>query len=114
MPLAKLQTNIAINEADHSTVLKRLSTLVAGELGKPESYVMVVIEPDTAMLFAGTDDPTGYLELKSIGLPEAKTKQLSSALCTFINEQLGIEKDRIYIEFADAARVMWGWNGATF
>ena len=26
----------------------------------------------------------------------------------------GIAGDRIYIEFADAPRRMWGWNGGTF
>ena len=26
----------------------------------------------------------------------------------------GIEPERIYIEFSDAARSMWGWNSSTF
>jgi len=114
MPLVKLQTNIDINDSDRYAMSKDVSELAARELGKPESYVMVIIEPTTSMLFAGTKDPACYIELKSIGLPESKTKDLSAALCTFINEQLTINKDRIYIEFADAPRAMWGWNGATF
>jgi len=114
MPLAKLQTNASMNDVEQSTLSKGLSALVARELKKPESYVMVVIEPGTTMLFAGTNDPLCYLELKSIGLPESKTKDLSLAFCTYINEQLAIEKDRIYVEFSDAPRAMWGWNGGTF
>ena len=88
--------------------------LTATELGKPERYVMVAIEPTTPMLFAGSSDPTCYLELKSIGLPEDKTADLSNALSLEIEKQLGVSKDRVYIEFADAPRKMWGWNGGTF
>ncbi|MEJ2141681.1 MAG: phenylpyruvate tautomerase MIF-related protein, partial [Gammaproteobacteria bacterium] len=86
----------------------------ASELGKPENYVMVAIEPPVPMSFAGNTEPTAYLELKSIGLPESKTQGLSQALCTLIENTTGIRKDRIYIEFADAPRAMWGWNGGTF
>ena len=27
---------------------------------------------------------------------------------------LGVPADRVYIEFADAKRHMWGWDGGTF
>lgn len=75
---------------------------------------MVTIQPAQAMLFAGSDGPLAYLELKSIGLPETATKDLSNHLCTLMAQELDIEKNRIYIEFADAPRHMWGWDGGTF
>jgi len=75
---------------------------------------MIAIEPPQAMMFAGSTDPLAYLELKSIGLPESKTSQLSKALCDLVENKLGIPQSRIYIEFADAPRSMWGWNGGTF
>jgi len=31
-----------------------------------------------------------------------------------MNSELGLPADRVYIEFADAPRSMWGWNGGTF
>ena len=114
MPLVKLQSNVELGEASQYQLLQELSSLTAQLLGKPESYVMVVIEPTTAMLFAGSNAPLCYIELKSIGLPESKTPQLSAALCNLVNEKLGVAKDRTYIEFSDAPRAMWGWNGATF
>lgn len=114
MPFVKIQSNVELDEAKRETLLKSLSSLTASELGKPESYVMVAIEPTIPMLFAGSSDPTCYLELKSIGLPETKTADLSNTLSTEIEKQLGVSKDRVYIEFADAARNMWGWNGGTF
>ena len=114
MPFVKIQTNVELDDAQREALLKTLSGLTANELGKPERYVMVAMEPTTPMLFAGSSAPTCYLELKSIGLPETKTTTLSSVLSTEIEKQLGISQDRVYIEFADAARNMWGWNGGTF
>ena len=114
MPFLKIQTNLSIDEDKKQETIKAASRLVADEIGKPERYVMVAFEPDQPMVFAGSDDPCAYLELKSIGLPEDKTKPLSAALCEFIDRQLGIPAERVYIEFADAPRAMWGWNGSTF
>ncbi len=114
MPYLKIQTNTAIDEANAASLLAEASKLVSTELGKPENYVMVALEPPQPMLFAGSDAPLAYLELKSIGLPENKTTALSAALCGLIETRLGIPAARIYIEFADAPRAMWGWDSGTF
>ncbi|MFO8025546.1 phenylpyruvate tautomerase MIF-related protein [Thiohalophilus sp.] len=114
MPLLKIQSNQAVEPARAEQLVTAASALVAGQLGKPERYVMVVLEPPTPMSFGGSTAPLAYLELKSIGLPQDKTPALSEALCGLILEQLGIDPDRVYIEFADAPRAMWGWNKTTF
>lgn len=114
MPYLKIQTNQELSESDQKVLLEKASAAVSRELGKPESYVMVTLDPPRPMLFAGTDDPVAYLELKSIGLPADNTKDISAALCKLISDELSINKDRVYIEFANAGRNMWGWNGSTF
>lgn len=114
MPYLKIQTNQEISKNSQKTLLEKASATVARELGKPESYVMVAIDPPRPMMFAGSDEPTAYLELKSIGLPASNTKNLSAALCHLISDELSIDQSRVYIEFANAERNMWGWNGATF
>lgn len=114
MPLLKIQTNIETPDDLHNSLLKLTSSTTASILGKPEAYVMVTLEQNPNMLFAGSAAPLAYLELKSIGLPEAETKTLSHTLCQLISDQLGIQADRIYIEFANAERHMWGWDGDTF
>lgn len=116
MPLIKVQTSVSAPEK--STVeqlLKELSASLAKHLGKPESYVMTAFEPDTAMTFAGTTDPVCYIEIKSVGtMGGDRTKAMSQEFCTKVNQALGVPQNRTYIEFADAAGAMWGWNGSTF
>ncbi len=67
MPLLRIQTNQPVEQAKRQELLSIASRLVAEQLGKPEQYVMVSLEPDHSMLFAGLDSPLAYLELKSIG-----------------------------------------------
>ena len=114
MPYLKIQTNQDVEDAKRASIIKTASKVVATELGKPESYVMVALESSTNMLFAGTDEATIFMELKSIGLPESKTASLSEALCDFAEEHFCVKKERIYIEFANANGSMWGWSGRTF
>ncbi|MGD2081581.1 MAG: phenylpyruvate tautomerase MIF-related protein [Chromatiales bacterium] len=114
MPLLKIQTNVEVPAASRGALLKQASDAVAGALGKPEQYVMVSLEHNPDMLFGGDGRSLAYLELKSIGLPEERTAELSASLCRMMSDHLGVAEDRTYIEFANAARHMWGWNGGTF
>lgn len=114
MPYLSIQTNTRLNESDKPGLLKQASALVAQALGKPERYVMVTIEPQKPMCFAGTDAPCAYLELKSIGLSVSSAAGLSAILAEFMESATGVAKDRIYTEFSDASRAYWGWNGSTF
>ncbi|MGD2112332.1 MAG: phenylpyruvate tautomerase MIF-related protein [Gammaproteobacteria bacterium] len=114
MPFLKIQVNTGLAPAEATNLAAKASALVAGQLGKPERYVMVSVEHAPAMLFAGSDAPLAYLELKSIGLPQSSTGEASRALCALIAGETGIDPERIYIEFSDAPRKMWGWNSGTF
>jgi phenylpyruvate tautomerase len=114
MPYLKIQSNQVIPEVQQQLIMRDASSLVAMETGKPERYVMVALDPALPMVFAGSDEPCAYLELKSIGLPISKTGDLSKALCEFINRYMNVAPDRVYIEFCDVARAMWGWNKGTF
>jgi phenylpyruvate tautomerase PptA (4-oxalocrotonate tautomerase family) len=114
MPYLKIQTNQTVDGARCQAIITKASQLVARQLGKPEGYMMVTLQPGAALVFAGKPDPAAFLEMKSIGLPSSKTKAVSKMLCEFVEAELKVPKDRIYIEFADAPGAMWGWNGDTF
>jgi len=112
MPYLHLHTNIAVD--DRVALLRRCSSTTATALGKPESYVMIEISDRQPMLFAGSDAPLAFIELKSLGLSSSQTAAISATLCDLLQQELGIDPGRIYIEFAAPERAMFGWNGGTF
>lgn len=114
MPYLKIQTNLPLSRKAEKSILRTASTLVAEELDKPVDYVMVALQANTPMLFAGSDDPVAFLELKAIGLPARQTRRLSEALCRLVETHLGIPPGRVYVKFIDVRRGMWGWQGSTF
>ncbi len=114
MPTLRILTNAQVSANDRADLLAGASRIMAEMLGKPESYVMVMLEDGRDMLFAGTAAPAAYLEVKSLGLSETKTAQYSRTLCDFFAGALGVPTERIYIEFAAPPRHLFGWNGGTF
>lgn len=114
MPLLTIHTNQVLTDENRLALLNHVSSAVADLLGKPEDYVMVSVQDKQALIFAGSEAPCALLALKSLALAEEKTADYSAALCTIINQQLDIPADRIYIEFGNPARHMWGWNNRTF
>ena len=112
MPLLTIETNT--ESGDTSACLADLSKTTADMLGKPENYVMVIRRYNPDMLFAGSSQPTAFLELKSLGMPEERTPEFSDTLCELVGKHLGIQPSRVYIQFSSPDRHMWGWNSATF
>jgi phenylpyruvate tautomerase PptA (4-oxalocrotonate tautomerase family) len=112
MPYLKVQTNAPVASAEE--LARKASAFLSEQLGKPESYIMIAVEPVGTMLFAGSPDATVFVEVKSIGLTDARTTELSEALCGFLGAELGVPANRIYIEFAGVPRAMWGWDNRTF
>lgn len=114
MPLVRLVSSVE-PPASADALLRELSALLAKELGKPESYVMTCLEPRARMTFGGTDQPSCYVEVKNVGkFTPAATSLLSAAITDRVASALGIAKNRVYIEFADASPHLWGYDGDTF
>lgn len=115
MPLLKIVTSAQPSDAVAQRLLADGSKLIAERLGKPESYVMTILESSARMTFAGSSEPACYVELKSVGrfTPEV-TRSLSAELCEFLESVLAVPQARIYIEFGDAPGHLWGHAGSTF
>ena len=112
MPFIKVETNVAV--PDEAAILKKLSALAASILGKPESYVLAVLEPNKRLSFGGTADPAAFVTLDSIGLPEKRTAGFSAVIADFLKAELGIPGNRAYIAFSDIKGHLFGWDGGTF
>ena len=111
MPLINLRTSLAsVDDADGS--LQQLSSLLAEQTGKPEAYVMTLLETGVPMTFAGSPEPCAYVEVKSIGA--LRPPAMTAAFCDLISARTGVPANRIYIGFDDVPASCWGWNGSTF
>jgi len=114
MPVLTITTNAKSENEIQTSLLQEISSSVAQMIGKPERYVMVSLTHNDNMVFAGNSEALAYLEFKSIALPENETTKFSQHLCELIANKLGVNPDRIYIEFSNAQRHLFGWNSATF
>ncbi|GAB0147534.1 phenylpyruvate tautomerase MIF-related protein [Marichromatium gracile] len=114
MPTLQLHTNVTVAPERRAELLARLSAAVAELLGKPESYVMVLLDDGCALSFGGSTEPTALLELLSLGLPESETPRHARALCALCETLLGVPERRVYIDFRSPPRHLFGWNGGTF
>jgi phenylpyruvate tautomerase len=114
MPMLLLKTSSALKPDSKPVLLRELSRLVAQSTGKPEGYVMVVVQ-DASIMMAGQEGPAAWVDVRGIGGMDPSTnRKMSAAICELLHRQLGIPMDRVYLNFTDVPAGHWGWNGATF
>lgn len=114
MPYVKVQTNVAMDEAQAKDLASKMSARASELTGKPEQWVMAQVEPAAVLMFGGSFEPAAYVEFKSIGLNEGVCADQSAGLTEVLTSELGIPAERVYIEFKNLERCLFGWNGATF
>ena len=116
MPTFILQSNSIPKDSDTlNSLQKHAREIISEEIGKSPEFVLTMISECSHMQFGESKKPCAYAELKNVGKLDATlTASLSSRLSLLVSESLNIEKDRIYIEFQESERHLWGWNGKTF
>lgn len=114
MPYISIETNQSIDETAAAEFADKVSAFASEITGKPEQWIMVAFKPVTMMVYNRSHDPVAFVELKSIGLPEERCTDFSRQICDFLSTELDIPPERVYIEFKDLQRAMFGWNGKTF
>tara|TARA_B100000965_G_scaffold201342_1_gene168095 strand:+ start:700 stop:1038 length:339 start_codon:yes stop_codon:yes gene_type:complete len=111
MPFIQINTS-SKSIVDNNLLQKEISKTVANLTGKPESYVMTMIQSHSQMTFSGSDEPCCFIKLKSIGA--LNPSKMSKSLCELIASKTNIKINRIYIEFIDVKASNWGFNSTTF
>lgn len=78
-------------------------------------YIIVKIQDECILTFAGSFDPAFTASVYSIGRidPEINAKT-SAGLSEFFSKELGLPNDRGYIAFFDMAASNMGYQGKTF
>ena len=111
MPFIQINTS-SQSLVENDLLQKEISKMVADLTGKPENYVMTMIQSDSQMTFAGSNQPCCFIKLKSIG--SLNPSSMSKSLCKLIASNTNIKPNRIYIEFIDVQASNWGFNSTTF
>ena len=111
MPLIQINTS-SKSVVDNDSLQKEISKMVSDLTGKPENYVMTMMQSNTQMTFSGSDEPCCFIKLKSIG--SLTPSSMSKSLCDLIASKTNINSNRIYIEFIDVKASNWGYNSSTF
>ena len=112
MPFIQINTSSKSVVENDDLLQKDISKMIAVLTGKPENYVMTMIQRDAKMTFAGSDEPCCFIKVQSIG--SLTPSSMSKALCELIASKTNINTNRIYIEFFDVKASNWGFNGSTF
>lgn len=116
MPLIKVATHLESTEdSTKKSLTLELSQIVADGIGKPETYVAVVLEEPAMISFGGEIGQGAFVEVRSIGgLNKTVNNQLAQSITSCLKSHLSIEPERVYINFIDMPRTDWAWKGATF
>ena len=114
MPLLKLSIACAIDDSARADLAKACSAMLAACTGKPEKYVMVVIEQGSIMM-AGPAEPAAFAGVRGIGgLTQEVNRRVTKELCELLKGRFGIAPDRVYATFTEVEAPNWGWNKTTF
>lgn len=114
MPTLTILTNVSKDKVKMDLV-KHLVDVIATSLGKPKNYVVVCIQPDQLLSWAGDDNPAAFGRLVSIGqITPEKNAKTQEAVANVLTKELGIPNDRFYLCFEDFAGSNIGWQTGTF
>ena len=110
MPLLSVSTSIEINEKN--LFLKNCSQFVSKLTNKPEQYVMIRLFDQIPIYLNMDKSPSCFIDFKSIG--SLNPPEMSKEISIFIENQIGIPANRVYICFEDIDASNWSWNGKVF
>ena len=117
MPLIIIKSNASnVSSEIKSCIFEETGNSLSRILQKSKDFVMTLLELEQEMCFAGNaDDICAYVEIKNVGtITPDVSKELSGEITAILCKYLDVCKERVYLEFQQSDRHLWGWNGKTF
>lgn len=114
MPYFEVQTSTKVKEENRETLYHELGKIIEFVPGKSESWVMVHLEDEAKMSFAGDGkEPAACVVVKTFGeLENQYYDTLTHEICKSISGMLGVDPKRLYVTYESINH--WGWDGANF
>ncbi len=113
MPYFSIETSKKIDIKETEKLMKKASRFLAEMMTKPERAIMVAIKPGTPLIFGGTDEPAAFVRIKALGLDKGRCPEFSGKVCGFLEKEIGVPGNRVFIEFTDIDGKCFGYNGNT-
>ena len=113
MPFIDSKISTKVNDTLKEEIKTELGQLIS-TLGKPESYLMVGIDDDYDLWFAGEKLEKGaYVSVSLFGNASRDVyDKFTGQICDLFNEKLGIPGNQVYVTYHPVND--WGWNGSNF
>lgn len=113
MPFIDSKITVPVSQEKKESIKAKLGKAVS-ILHKPESYLMVGIDDNYDLWFAGKKLEKGaFVSVSVFGdVSSSDSGKMTEAICSILNEELGIPGDKVYVKYLGTNN--WGWNGNNF
>ena len=115
MPYIEVVTNVKLEKNNCDELNRTLGKLIEIIPGKTEKWLMVHLEDEAKLCFAGdSESPAAIAFLKAFGreLSPEIYDELTAAVTEKCAGLIGVAPERFYVEYEYTSH--WGWNGKNF
>lgn len=114
MPYINLKTTKKVTDEKCVAIKSAFGKAIENFPGKSEAYLMVCIEGEQKIWFAGDDSrDSAVVDIQLLGsVNPSASEDMTAEVCKILEDELGISPARIYVKYEGYDN--WGWNGRNF
>ncbi|KAA8517472.1 hypothetical protein F0562_017765 [Nyssa sinensis] len=102
MPCLDISTNVSLDGVDTDSIFSEATKAVAAIIGKPESYVMVLLKGSVSISFGGNKEAAAFAEIVSMGGINSEVKRkLIATIGSILEKKLCIPRSRFFLKVFD-------------
>ena len=115
MPSINVKLSFKVTDNQKSALLSKLAEAASKATGKPQSYIMTIIEDNVTMSLGGDNDHCAFIDYRQIGAVNGNSnKKASKALTQVLENELKINPQKVYITFTGFNGNCWGCDGDVY
>ncbi len=113
MPFIDSKITVPVSAEKKEAIKTKLGKAIS-LMHKPESYLMIGIDDDYDLWFAGKKLDKGALVSVSVfgDVSSSDSDKMTNEICAILKDELDIPGDKVYVKYQGTKD--WGWNGNNF
>ncbi len=114
MPYINAKVSCKLTAEKEIELKAALGQAITAISGKTETYLMVCIESEQHIWFAGQNDrPMAFVDVRILGhAKDGDFDRMTGVVCSEFERLLGISPSDTYVVYSETDN--WGWNGRNF